>query len=88
MTDGLTVHLREKIRTCWCRGQRKDGIVAGIEGTHTPHCLETVECARRFTQSDGTAVGSSLPYTVMQPVRQLKTALFAAMGTNTWFVPE
>ena len=29
--------------------------------THTPHCLETMECARRSTQLDGVDAGSSLP---------------------------
>lgn len=37
MTDGLIIHFREKIRMCWCRGQRQDGIVARMEGdAHTP----------------------------------------------------
>ena len=56
-----TVHLRGKFG---CAGAAVNGKTISWRArneTRTPYCLETMECARRFTQLDGVAVGSSLP---------------------------
>ena len=52
MTDGLTVHLREKFIRAGVPRPTERRYRGGYRGTHTPHCLETVECPRRFTQLD------------------------------------
>src|SRR6516162_10922101 len=56
-----TVHLRGKFG---CAGAAVNGKTISWRArneTRTHYCLETMECARRFTQLDGVAVGSSLP---------------------------